>query len=446
MRAQPLEPDVPLPKGWSQRVRSAAIHAVSMANVVFTVTRSRAENHFNARVRLKAENDRLRNEIALLREELRIKDARMERIPAQRRPHYSPTERLAILELRAARGWSLAQTARRLLVTPLSVATWNARLDEEGPDPLVQVHEPVNRFPDFVGYLVRRFKALCPAMGTRRIARVLARAGLHLGATPVRRMLRPPDRPKSTANRIDVARSVTAKRPNHVWHADFTTVPTSLGFRTSWMPLALPQRWPFCWWVAMAIDRYSRRVVGIAVFKSQPTAVAVMRFLDRTLKKAGCPPGHLITDQGMQFIAAAFQERCRRRGIAQRFGAIGKYGSLAVIERFIRTVKTECTRRLHVVPYRSAALQHELGLYVDWYNGVRPHSRFVGRTPDEIYFGRFPACRQPRFEPRDRWPRRSGCARPRALVRSRPGALLELDVAHQAGRRHLPIVSLKRVA
>jgi putative transposase len=446
VHAQHPEHDVLLPKGWPRRVRSAAIHAVSLANVVFTVTRSRAENHFNARVRLQAENDRRRSEIGLLREELRIKDARMERIPAQRRPHYPPTERLAILELRAARGWSLAQTARSLLVTPLTVATWNARLDEEGPDALVQVREPVNRFPEFVGYLVRRLNALCPAMGTRRIARILARAGLHLGATTVRRMLRPSDRPKPTVNRIDAARSVTAERPNHVWHADLTTVPTSLGFWASWMPLSLPQRWPFCWWVVTAIDNYSRRVVGIAVFKRQPTAVAVMSFLDRALKKAGCPPRHLITDQGMQFVATEFQAWCRRRGIAQRFGAVGKYGSLAVIVRFIRTMKTECTRRLPIVPFRMAAFQLEIILYVDWFNGVRPHSRLAGRTPDEIYFGSFPACRRPRFEPRECWPRRSGCARPHALVRGRPGAVLELDVAHQAGRQHLPIISMMRVA
>jgi len=136
-----------------------------MANIVSTVTRSRAENHFDARVRLGAENDRLRGEISILNEELRIKDARMERIPAQRRPHYPPIERLAILELRAARAWSLAQTARRLLVTPLTVASWNKRLDDEGADALVQVHEPVSRFPEFVSYLVRRLKVLCPRMG-----------------------------------------------------------------------------------------------------------------------------------------------------------------------------------------------------------------------------------------------------------------------------------------
>ncbi len=31
---------------------------------------------------------------------------------------------------------------------------------------------------------------------------------------------------------------VTAKRPNHVWSADLTAVPTSLGFWPSWLPFA----------------------------------------------------------------------------------------------------------------------------------------------------------------------------------------------------------------
>ena len=344
---------LPLPKGRPRRARSAAIHAVSMTNVVFTVTRSQAENHFNARVRLQAENDRPRNEIALLREELRIKDSRMERIPAQRRPHYPPTERLAILELRAARGWSLAQTARRLLVTPLTVASWTKRFDEEGPGALVQIAEPVNKFPEFVGYVVRRLKVLYPTMGTRRIARVLARAGLHIGETTAHRRLRPPDRPRPAAVPTKSSRVVTAKKPDSVWHADLTTVPTSLGLWVPWLPFANVQRWPFCWWVAVIVDHYSRRVTGIAAFKSQPTALAVSKFLDRAFRTARCRPKHLITDQGMQFIADEFQAWCCRRAICQRFGAIGKYGSLAVIERFIRTLKTQCTRRLFYVPDRT---------------------------------------------------------------------------------------------
>jgi len=92
----------------------------------------------------------------------------MSRIPAQRRPHYLPIERLAVLELRAARGWSQAQTSERMQVTPATVASWTKRLDEEGPDSLVQMPVPVNRFPDFVAYIVRKLTVLCPAMGKVR--------------------------------------------------------------------------------------------------------------------------------------------------------------------------------------------------------------------------------------------------------------------------------------
>jgi hypothetical protein len=111
---------LPLPKGWPERaVRSAVVNVISLAHFSIVYTRSWAANNRNTRIRLQHHNGRLRHqEVALLTEEMRIKDARMMRIPAQHRPPYPPTERLAILELRAARGWNAAQTARRLLVTP----------------------------------------------------------------------------------------------------------------------------------------------------------------------------------------------------------------------------------------------------------------------------------------------------------------------------------------
>jgi hypothetical protein len=77
----------------------------------------------NRQLNRRVENDRLQLEIQLLREEVRIKDSRMEQLEAHRRPHYPPTARLAILELRAARGWSLAQTSRTFLLTPLTIAS-----------------------------------------------------------------------------------------------------------------------------------------------------------------------------------------------------------------------------------------------------------------------------------------------------------------------------------
>ena len=446
MRVGSVDRRMPLPRNWPRRVRSAVVHAVSMANAAFTISRSGAEHSYDARLRAQADNDRLRREVALLREELRIKDARMERLTAQRRPHYPPIERLAILELRAARGWSLAQTARHLLVTPLTVAAWTQRLDDQGPDALIQTREPVNRFPGFVGYLVRRLKTLCPAVGTRRIARVLARAGLHLGATTVRRMLRPPERPLKKAATPVALRVVTARRPNDVWHIDFTTVPTMGGFWISWLPLALPQRWPFCWWVAIVIDHFSRRPLGTRAFKKEPSALETTRFLGHVRRTTGCWPRYLISDRGPQLTADELERFCHRRKIDHRFGAVGKYGSVAVIERFIRSLKNECTRLLPVVPLARAAFARELDEYVAWYSADRPHTRFGARTPDEIYFGRFAACRRPRFESRNRWPRRSPCAAPHALVRGRPGGVLELIVEHRSGRKHLPVVTLRPVA
>jgi putative transposase len=394
---------------------------------------------------LKCENDRLRQELSLLREEMRLKDARMLRIPAQRRPHYTPLERLAILELRAARAWSQAQTAERLQVTPLTTASWMSRLDEGGPRAILQIREPVNKFPDFVGYIVRRFKILCPTMGRIKIAQVLCRAGLHLGSTTVRRMLRDaPGRSPVEASKM-APRVVTAKCANHVWHLDLTTVPTSLGFWAAWLPFALPQRWPFCWWLAIAVDHYSRRVVGFRPFPQQPRSDAVRVFVQRAIREANVAPGHLVTDQGEQFRCRGFQRWCRRQRIVQRFGAIGKHGSIAVIERFIRTMKNECTRRL-LVPYDRAALRREISLYVSWYNGHRPHTLLAARTPDEVYYGRSPACTTPRFEPRRCWPRGSPCAAPQAPVRGRRSAPLRLRVTHVFGRKHLPIVQLSRAA
>ncbi len=47
----------------------------------------------------------------MLEEELRVKDGSMAMIePHRRQPYYRRVERMAILELRAARGWSQAAT------------------------------------------------------------------------------------------------------------------------------------------------------------------------------------------------------------------------------------------------------------------------------------------------------------------------------------------------
>ena len=436
---------IPLPKSWPRHVKSAVLHVISLAHFSVTHVRGWATNSINARARIAADQDRLHQEIALLREELRIKDARMCRIKVHKRPRYGSTERLAILEVRAARGWSLKQTAAAFLVSPETVAAWLKRVDEPGPKAILQLREPVNRFPDFVRYAVQRLKTLCPTLGKVRISQILARAGLHLSASTVGRMLREPPHPKAQQEAVSTGRVVTAKCPNHVWHIDLTTVPTVSGFWASWLPFALPQCWPFCWWVAVAVDHYSRRVMGASMFPKKPDSRSVRRSLESVIGYASSPPQHFVCDKDRVFWCHSFKDWCRGRGISLRYGAVGKQGSIAVAERVIRTLKDECTHRI-LVPQTQNRFRGELASFLEWYNEYRPHMRLDGSTPNEVYFGRRRANRLPRVEPRKHWPRASRCARPNTLVAGQPGDRFNLEIGFHHGRRHLPIVSLKRAA
>jgi transposase-like protein len=166
-----------LPTSWSRGVRSALLHVVSLAQYAAVYTRSWAAESRNARVRLKADNDQLQQEVALLRAEIRLKDPRMACLPALRRPHYPPAERLEILELRAARGWSLEQTADVFLVTAATIRSWMSRLEETGPKALLQLRTPGNKFPEVVCYAVQQLQTLCPSLGKKKLADIRPTAG-----------------------------------------------------------------------------------------------------------------------------------------------------------------------------------------------------------------------------------------------------------------------------
>jgi hypothetical protein len=172
----------------------------------------------------------------------------------------------------------------------------------------------------------------------------------------------------------------------------------------------------------------------------------VRAVLGRAISQAGIAPQHIICDRGRQFDCDGFRRWCRRKKIRPRYGAVGQHGSIAVIERFILTLKQRCTRLLLLIPLRRERFQRELHFFGEWYNAHRPHTTLGGRTPNEVYCRRFPANRRPRFEPRSRWPRGSRCARPWALARNGPGAPLELDVTFHGDRKHLPIVTIRRAA
>ncbi len=142
-----MTPKLPLPRGWKRRVRSSVLHILALGHYTFTALLAKAAQSRNRQVRLQAQIDRRDREIALLQEELRIKDARMERVPPHRRPHYVPLERMAILELRAARSWSARQAADRFHVSATSLGSWTARIDEHVPNALLRIPVPVKSSP-----------------------------------------------------------------------------------------------------------------------------------------------------------------------------------------------------------------------------------------------------------------------------------------------------------
>ncbi|MDP6718451.1 MAG: hypothetical protein QGF59_07385, partial [Pirellulaceae bacterium] len=209
---------IPRPKKWSTRVKSAMLHVISLAQFSMAYSRGWAADSVTPRLRLKARVDQLEQEVALLREEIRIKDVRMVSVSPHRRPQYSPLERMAILELRAAHCWSRQQTADTFLLTAATIGSWMKRVDDQGPDALLQIRDPVNKFPDFVRYAVQRLKTLCPSMGKVKIAQTLSRAGLHLGVTTVGRIFKETPRPfpqvdtRPTGNGVVTARQPKRRR------------------------------------------------------------------------------------------------------------------------------------------------------------------------------------------------------------------------------------------
>jgi transposase InsO family protein len=98
------------------------------------------------------------------------------------------------------------------------------------------------------------------------------------------------------------------------------------------------------------------------------------------------PPKHIIPDQGDVFASDASGELLDRRGVKQRFGAVGKHGSIAVTERAIRTLKQEWLWRVPVV----RGLEHLGQLRRDfevYYNEYRGHGRLGGAVPSLIHRG-----------------------------------------------------------
>jgi putative transposase len=170
-------------------------------------------------------------------------------------------------------------------------------------------------------------------------------------------------------------RSLKASRPNHVWMADLTEIPSLFGL--------------FSFKLAVVYDVFSRMPLAASLFPGEPSAAAIACVFSRASRRFG-RARHFVSDQGSQFTAAVFRETLTRLAVRHRFGAIGKTGSIALIERFWRTLKQKLALKT-LKPLVVADLRWRLDLGLLYYSCHRPHQALGGATPAEIYFARTPA-------------------------------------------------------
>ena len=159
----------------------------------------------------------------------------------------------------------------------------------------------------------------------QQIAQVLTRAGWKISERSVGRIFKEkPLKPPTPAPSAKPTQALRARHPNHIWMADFTTIPSL--FRL------------FSFKLVIVLDVFSRMPLVAKLFRKEPSARQMSRLVQRAARRFG-PPRHFVSNKGKQFTAKRFRKTLRRLGTRQRFGAIGRHGSIAIIERLWRTLK-----------------------------------------------------------------------------------------------------------
>jgi len=316
--------------------------------------------------------------LRMMREGAEILGARWDKVPERQRPHYPAEQRFRILRIRSFLGLSQRETAEMFRVSTETIARWEMETtspDGEAPRPLVAPNPPVRRFADVVRAMVKTME-LAGFGGNDLIARTLARAGWKLSARTVGRIRRERwPSPLLPAVGSGVRRAVRARHPNHVWMADLTDVRGLFSLVT--------------FKIAVAFDVFSRMPLSARIFSKEPSAGDMASFVSRTAKRHG-RPAHFVSDRGRCFTGHIFRRALERLGVKQRFGAVGKKGSIALIERLRRTLKDALGLRL-LRPLAAEDLMEKIELGLVHYAHFRPHQGLGGATPTEIYFGRTPS-------------------------------------------------------
>ena len=160
-----------------------------------------------------------------------------------------------------------------------------------------------------------------------------------------------------------VNRSFKASKPNELWVADITYIPTWEGFL----------------FLSVVLDVYSRRIVGWAMADHLRTEL-VLQSLQMALYNR--KPQDVIhhSDQGCQYTSIGFGLRCKEAGVRPSMGSRGDCYDNAMCESFFATLECELLQRTKFKTRYEAEMK-VFEFIEGWYNPHRRHSALDYQSP-----------------------------------------------------------------
>lgn len=202
-------------------------------------------------------------------------------------------------------------------------------------------------------------------VGCKRVSRLMRQAGLQ-GASR-RKGYRTTVRDRNARPAPDlVERNFSVDRPDQLWVADITYIPTWAGFL----------------FLAVVLDVFSRRIVGWAMATHLRTEL-VLDALNMALGQRRPQAVIHHSDQGCQYTSIAFGARCKQAGVRPSMGSVGDCYDNAMCESFFATLECELLERrrfANQVEARMAVFEFIEG----WYNSHRRHSSLNYLSPIEF--------------------------------------------------------------
>jgi putative transposase len=200
----------------------------------------------------------------------------------------------------------------------------------------------------------------------RRIARLMGEMGLR--ARQGRRRT-----PRTTDSRHDLPvapnlldRHFNTERPDSVWLADISYIPTGEGFL----------------YLAAIKDMATRQIVGWSMADHLRAGLCVDALV-MALQRCRPSPGLIHhSDRGVQYASGPYRDVLERHGITQSMSRRGNCLDNAPMESFFASLKTE---HVHQARFRTReAAKAAVFDYIEvFYNRQRLHSALGYRTPAE---------------------------------------------------------------